>query len=309
MTIQIGISPISWQNDDLPDLTAAYTMEQAMQESREIGYTGVERGRRMPQDTEELRSYLADNALSLCGGWCSGNLMNSTVDEEKSAIEQQVKQFVALNSPCLVYAECSNTIQGNQSIGVNDRPKLTRDDIVRYAKKLSELASWTADQGLTLAYHHHMGSMVEDQDDIDWLMQASSEHVCLLFDTGHLHFGGADVMRTLDTWGHRVHHVHFKDVREDIMLTARRKNLSFLDAVIAGAFTVPGDPQGCIDFQAVTTLLKKQNYSGWLVVEAEQDPSKAPPYEYSRIGYEHIVNLCRESGLVIKQRVNGKENT
>ncbi len=252
MSIHIGDFPISWQNDDLPELTAAYTMKQALQEARDIGYTGMERGRLMPQDTEGLRTYLADNELSLCGGWCSGNLMNSSVDEEKQAISQQVEQFVDLGSPCLAYAECSNTIQGNQNVAVNYRPKLTRDDISCYAEKLSELANWTASQGLVLAYHHHMGSMIEDQDDVDWLMEGSSEDVTLLFDTGHLHFGGADVLRTLDTWGHRVHHVHFKDVREDVMRRARSENMSFLDAVIAGVFTVPGDPQGSIDFQGVT---------------------------------------------------------
>lgn len=309
MSIQIGISPISWQNDDLPELTAAYTMEQALQEAREIGYTGVERGRRMPQDTDGLRAYLADNELALCGGWCSGNLMMSSVADEKQLIAQQVEQFVALGSPCIVYAECSNTVQGNQAVPVNDRPKLKKDDILRYADKLSELASWTASQGLVLAYHHHMGSMIEDQDDVDWLMEGSSEDVTLLFDTGHLHFGGADVLRTLDTWGHRVRHVHFKDVREDVMQRARKDNLSFLDAVIAGVFTVPGDPQGCIDFQAVTDTLSKQDYAGWIVVEAEQDPAKAPPYEYARMGYEHIVKIGQQSGLMINTARNGQEKS
>ncbi|MGQ7846996.1 myo-inosose-2 dehydratase [Granulosicoccus sp. 3-233] len=308
MSIKIGISPISWQNDDLPELTAAYTMEQALQEARKIGYTGVERGRRMPQDTEGLRSYLADNQLALCGGWCSGNLMNSSVADEKQMISQQVEQFVALGSPCIVYAECSNTVQGNQSVAVNDRPKLTRDDILSYAAKLSELASWTASQGLVLAYHHHMGSMIEDQDDVNWLMEGSSDDVTLLFDTGHLHFGGADVLGTLDTWGHRVHHVHFKDVREDVMQRARRENMSFLDAVIAGVFTVPGDPQGCIDFQGVTDLLRKQDYAGWIVVEAEQDPAKAPPYEYANMGYEHIVRICQKSGLMINTNKQDQES-
>lgn len=309
MSISIGISPISWQNDDLPELTAAYTMEQALLEAREIGYTGVERGRRMPQDTEGLRSYLADNELSLCGGWCSGNLMTSSVADEKQLISQQVEQFVALGSPCIVYAECSNTVQGNQAVAVNDRPKLTRDEVLRYADKLSELASWTASQGMVLAYHHHMGSMIEDQDDVDWLMEGSSDDVTLLFDTGHLHFGGADVVRTLDTWGHRVRHVHFKDVREDVMHRARRENMSFLDAVIAGVFTVPGDPQGCIDFQGVTDTLRRQDYAGWIVVEAEQDPAKAPPYEYARMGHEHIIRICHQSGLMINSNKQGVEKS
>ncbi|MFK8077868.1 MAG: myo-inosose-2 dehydratase [Granulosicoccus sp.] len=299
MSIKIGISPIAWQNDDLPELTAAFSMEQALKESRKIGYTGVERGRRMPQDTEGLRAYLADNALSLCGGWFSGNLMKSSVTDEIKAIKDQVEQFAALGAPCIVYAECSNTIQGSQSISVNNRPKLSRDEIGLYAKKLSELAKWTNDQGVPLSYHHHMGSMIEDQDDVDWLMQGSTDDVSLLFDTGHLKFGGADVLKTLHTWGHRVKHVHFKDVREDIMQRARKENMSFLNAVIAGVFTVPGDQQGSIDFRAVTDLLHKQNYVGWIVVEAEQDPAKAPPYEFAKIGYDHIAQICHASGLLI----------
>lgn len=299
MSVKIGISPIAWQNDDLPDLTADFTMEQALKEAREIGYTGVERGRRMPQDTEGLRAYLAANDIALCGGWCSGTLMQASVAEEIEAVKQQVAQFVALRSPCLVYAECSNTVQGDIRTPVNNRPKLSRDEVTSYAAKLSDVAKWMADQGMVLAYHHHMGSMIEDQDDIDWLMEGSSEEVTLLFDTGHLHFGGADVMATLDKWGHRVRHVHFKDVREDVTRMIRAENKSFLDGVIGGAFTVPGDPQGSIDFQAVTDKLKTMEYDGWIVVEAEQDPAKANPFEYSKLGYDHIVRICGKSGLTI----------
>ena len=300
MAVKIGISPIAWQNDDLPDLTAAYTMEQALREARQIGYTGIERGRRMPQDTAGLRAYLQAADIALCGGWCSGNLMVTTVAEEIEAVRQQVEQFVALKSPCLVYAECSNTVQGAIGTSVNDRPKLSRAEVTAYAAKLSELAKWMADQGMVLAYHHHMGSMIEDQDDIDALMAGSSPEVTLLFDTGHLRFGGADVMGTLDRWGDRVAHVHFKDVRADVASRIREKGKSFLDGVIAGAFTVPGDPDGCIDFQAVTDRLKAMDYAGWIVVEAEQDPAKAPPYEYSRMGYEHIKAICAASGLSIE---------
>ncbi|WP_146588787.1 myo-inosose-2 dehydratase [Puniceibacterium confluentis] len=300
MGVKIGISPIAWQNDDLPDLTADYTMEQCLREAREIGYTGVERGRRMPQDTEGLGRYLDANDIELCGGWCSGNLMVNSVADEIAAIRQQVAQFVALKSPCLVYAECSNTVQGDIATPVNNRPKLTRDEITRYAAKLSEVAKWMTDQGMVLAYHHHMGSMIEDQQDIDWLMEGASPEVTLLFDTGHLHFGGADVLGTLRRWGDRVRHVHYKDVRADVTAQIRAENKSFLDAVIAGAFTVPGDPQGCIDFAAVTDELAAMNYDGWIVVEAEQDPAKAPPYEYSKLGYDHIVALCGKAGLKIE---------
>ncbi len=297
MSIRIGISPIAWQNDDLPDLTAAYTMEQALREARQIGYTGVERGQRMPHDTEGLRRYLETYDIALCGGWCSGNLLVNDVETEKQAVRQQVEQFVALGSPCIVYAECSNTVQGQIGTPVNNRPKLGRDDIAAYGAKLTELAKWMADQGMPMAYHHHMGSIIESEEDVNRLMQSSGPAVRLCFDTGHLLFGGGDVLATLRRWSDRVHHVHFKDIRPGIVADVRSNDRSFLDAVIAGAFTVPGD--GCIDFQAVADHLKAVGYAGWIVVEAEQDPAKAPPYDYSKRGYEHIVDVCAKAGLEI----------
>ena len=300
MSVKIGISPIAWQNDDLPDLTADYTMEQALRESRDIGYIGVERGRRMPQDTEGLRRYLDDMNLALCGGWYSGQLLTSEVAAECEAARQQVEQFAALNSPCIVYAECSNTIQGNIAVPVNQRPKLSRDEVHAYGQRLSEVAKWMADKGMPLAYHHHMGSFIEDEEDINWLMESSTSEVSLCFDTGHLLFGGGDVLSTLDRWGDLVLHVHFKDIRPDVVSDVRQNDRSFLDAVIAGAFTVPGD--GCIDFQAISDVLKRMDYQGWIVVEAEQDPAKAPPYEYSKMGYEHIVKVCASAGLEIASR-------
>ncbi|WP_050522063.1 myo-inosose-2 dehydratase [Pseudorhodobacter wandonensis] len=301
MSVKIGISLIAWQNDDLPDLTANFTTTGAMEDAGRIGYAGVERGRRMPADTEGLRAYLDRYGVVLCGGWCSGNLMVASVAEEQAAIRQQVEQFAALNAPCIVYAECSNTVQGALTTPVSSRPKLGRDDVMAYAAKLTELAKWSADQGVTLSYHHHMGGMIEDAEDIDWLMEGSGPEVTLLFDTGHLVFAGADPLAVLDKWGHRVHHVHFKDVRPDKLKWVRDGNRSFLDGVRAGVYSVPGDPQGCIDFQAITDQLKAIDYNGWIVVEAEQDPAIAPPYEYSKMGYNHIVDICARSGLTIER--------
>ena len=299
MTIKIGISLIAWQNDDLPDLTRDYTTEGAMEDAARIGYAGVERGRRMPADTEGLRAYLDRYGVSLCGGWCSGNLMVASLEEEKTAIRQQVEQFAALNAPCIVYAECSNTIQGNQSQPVSQRPKLDRDTVMGYAAKLSELAKWSADQGTILSYHHHMGAMVQDAEDIDWLMEGSDPALTLLYDTGHLHFAGADPLAVLDKWGDRVHHVHYKDVRQPVLDWVHAEDRSFLDGVAAGVYSVPGDPEGCIDFQAVTDKLLAIGYDGWIVVEAEQDPAKADPFEYSKIGFDYIKAACEKSGLTV----------
>lgn len=299
MSVKIGISLIAWQNDDLPELTAAFTTEGAMEDAGRIGYQGVERGRRMPADTEGLRAYLDRYGVSLCGGWCSGNLMVASLEDEKEAIRAQVEQFAALSAPCIVYAECSNTIQGSIGTPVSQRPKLSRDEVLAYAAKLSELAKWSADKGVVLSYHHHMGAMIQDAEDIDWLMEGSSRDLTLLFDTGHLWFAGVKPLAVLDKWGDRIHHVHFKDVRQPVLDRIRADDRSFLDAVAGGAFTVPGDPEGCLDFKAVTDRLKAMDYQGWIVVEAEQDPAKAPPFDYSKMGFDHIVDICGKSGLVI----------
>jgi inosose dehydratase len=168
-----------------------------------------------------------------------------------------------------------------------------------YGAKLSELAKWAADRGCGLAYHHHMGAMVQDAGDIDWLMEGSTDDLTLLYDTGHLHFAGADPLAVLDKWGDRVSHVHVKDVRQPVLDWVRAEDRSFLDGVAAGVFSVPGDPEGCIDFQAITDRLKGMDYQGWIVVEAEQDPAKAPPYAYSKLGYEHLREICTRSGLEI----------
>ncbi len=295
--IKVGISPICWQNDDLPDLTKDFTMEQALQEAREIGYIGVERGQRMPQETDSLGAYLDKYNIALCGGWCSGSLLTHDPVAERGNVVGQVDQFIALNAPCIVYAECSNTIQSQAGVPLSTRPQLIREDIRTYAENLSELAKWMRDRGMPLAYHHHMGTIIESEEDVNWLMEFSSPEVQLCFDTGHLLFGGGDVMATLDRWGDRVHHVHFKDIRPDVVADIRKNDRAFLDAVVGGAFTVPGD--GCINFGAVAKRLKAMNYSGWIVVEAEQDPAKAPPYEYSQKGYHHILDVCNAAGLEI----------
>lgn len=299
MAVKIGISLIAWQNDDLPDLTRDYTTEGAMEDAAAIGYAGVERGRRMPADTEGLRKYLDAYGVALCGGWCSGNLLQLSVAEECESIRAQVEQFAALDAPCIVYAECSNTIQGAIDTPVSRRPKLGRDEVLAYAAKLSEVAKWSADKGCVLSYHHHMGAIVQDAEDIDWLMEGSDKALTLLYDTGHLHFAGADPLAVLDKWGDRVHHVHFKDVRQPVLDWVHTEDKSFLDGVAAGVYSVPGDPEGCIDFQAVTDKLHAIGYGGWIVVEAEQDPAKADPFTYSKLGYDHIVALCKRAGLAI----------
>ena len=289
MTIKIGISPIAWQNDDLPELTAAYTMEQALQESREIGYTGVERGQRMPKDTDGLKAYLDKYDIVLCGGWCSGHSLVLDFADETAAISGQVEQFKALDAPCIVYAECSNTVQGEISTPVNNRPTLSRDEIRDYAHRVSEIAKWSVDQGMPVAYHHHMGSIIEAEEDVNWLMEYSDPGALkLTFDTGHPLFGGGDVLATLTAGATCTRALQgYPPGRGRRCACQQLLDAAPLHTVHGRLHRLPRrrhGPQG-YGLQRLDRL------------EADQDPAKALPMEYSQMGYNHIIEVLDASGL------------
>jgi inosose dehydratase len=197
----------------------------------------------------------------------------------------------------LVYAETTGTVQNRIEAPLSTRPRLADADFAAYGRKLTELAEWMADFGVPMTYHHHMGTVIENQREIDLLMANTGAAVGLLLDTGHLTFAGGDIAETTRRHGRRINHVHCKDLRWEVVKAARRKDQSFLAAILDGVFTVPGD--GFIDYHAFARLLADIGYEGWVVVEAEQDPAKAPPLEYSRIGHRHLTSAFEAAGYRI----------
>ena len=205
--------------------------------------------------------------------------------------------FKALNAPVVIYAETSGSVQSQQNIPVSQKPVMPDAEFPEYGRKLTEVADRMADFGVRMSYHHHMGTVIETEREIDLLMENTGTSVGLLIDTGHLGFTNADIEAVTRRYGSRINHVHCKDIRQEIFKQVREKDLSFLDAVLEGVFTVPGD--GFIDFENFAKVLAEIDYSGWVVVEAEQDPEKANPLEYSRLGYQHLSNVLHEAGLEI----------
>ena len=210
-----------------------------------------------------------------------------------------METFKALGAPVLVYAETTGTVQNKIDIGLPQRPRLAEEDFREYGRKLTQLAEWMADFGVPMTYHHHMGTVIENQREIDLLMANTGKAVGLLLDTGHLTFAGGDIAETTRKHGRRINHVHCKDLRWDVLKAARQKGQSFLAAILDGVFTVPGD--GFIDYHAFARLLFDIGYEGWVVVEAEQDPAKAPPLEYSRMGHRHLTSAFEAAGYRIEQ--------
>jgi inosose dehydratase len=294
MSVCLGISPIGWSNDDLPELGGDTPLDTCLAEAHEAGFEGIELGHKFPRDPAILRPLLAYHGLRLISGWYSGRLLERSVGEELEAVEPHRALLAAMGCTVLVYAETTGGIAGDRTRPLSSRPSLLDEGWRDFGIRLTELADRLAERGIRLAYHHHMGTVVETADEIGRLMGSTGASVGLLLDTGHLAFAGVDPANI--AWRHRlrINHVHCKDVRPGVLARARAANQSFLDAVLDGVFTVPGD--GAIDFAAVLTALKAADYRGWLVVEAEQDPAKAPPLVNARRGFAHLSAAVRETG-------------
>jgi len=291
--VRIGINPISWSNDDLPALGGETPLETALSEGAEIGYQGFELGNKFPKDGPGLKAKLDEYGVVCVSGWYSGNLAEGTLDAEIGNCHAHMAKLQYNGCKVVVYGEVAGSIQGRIDTPLAKRPRFTSDaQWQAYAARLNAFGTHLkSTYGITLAYHHHMGAYVEAPADIDRLMaETDPAAVGLLFDTGHAWYGGAtDPVALLKKHLGRVMHVHCKDVRPLVIAQARNNGWSFLNGVINGTFTVPGD--GVIDFDAVLATLRAGGYEGWLVVEAEQDPAVAPSYEYAKKGYDTLARI------------------
>ena len=293
MAVRIGANPIGWSNDDMRELGGATPLEVCLAEAKEVGFEGMELGHKFPRDSETLADVLGKFGLSLVSGWYSAELLRRDAAEEMQHLRPHLDLLKALGCGVLVFAETSNAIHGNRSTPFAARPRLDTADWAQFGQRMTEVADRTLAEGVRLVYHHHMGTVVESENEIDALMTATRPSVHLLLDTGHATFAGSDPVVLARRYRSRISHVHTKDVRADVMATAKAQRLSFLDAVIAGVFTVPGD--GCVDYRGVFGELP--GYSGWVVVEAEQDPAKAHPLTYAKLGYRNLLGYLTDAGL------------
>ncbi|HET9375726.1 MAG TPA: myo-inosose-2 dehydratase [Chthoniobacterales bacterium] len=288
--VRLGVSPLSWTNDVLAELGGDIPLETCLQDAAEIGYEGVELGRKFPRDGQKLSSILSSYGLRLAGGWYSGFLTERSVEEEWKAAAEHVRLLKDCGSQVLVYGECglmTGTSPWDEPL--SQRPNLKTNEFSAYAGRLGEFAIRLKETGITLAYHYHLKMLVETAEEIDALCESTREEVGLLLDTGHAYAAGADYTEIVRKFGSRIVHIHLKDVRRDTLERARKNDWSFNSAVREGMFTVPED--GDIDFSAIGGFLRTSGYGGWVVVEAEQDPAKAPPRLFAGKAYHYLREL------------------
>lgn len=293
MTVRIGANPIGWSNDDMRELGGDTPLETCLAEAREAGFEGMELGHKFPRDPTALRAALDPYGLVCVSGWHSAELLRRDANAELAALRPHLDLLRAMGSSVLVFAETSNAIHGDRHQPLSRRPVLRRHEWVEFGRRMTAVADATLREGVRLVYHHHMGTVVQDTDDIHALMAAAGPSVGLLLDTGHATWGGADPATLAARYRERIFHVHAKDVRPDVMARAQAEDWSFLRAVVEGVYTVPGD--GMVDYAAVFHALP--GYEGWVVIEAEQDPARANPLAYARMGYTNLRRFLDDATL------------
>jgi inosose dehydratase len=289
MSVRFGVSPIAWINDDLPELGGETPVETVLRDAHALGFEGIELGGKFSRDPVQLGTQLSAHELALIGCWWSAALLTRTVDEEIAALQSHLQLLEALGSGVFIIAECSNSIHGDRRRPLTATPRLPEEQWPSFGNRLNALARYVEDQGLRLAYHFHLGTVVDGEDDIERFVAHTDPSVGFVVDTGHAAGGGIDAERLIRSHPDRVAHVHTKDIRRQVFDDNLERGGSFLDGVLAGMFTTPGD--GDLDFRGVAQALIDIGYGGWIVVEAEQDPARADPRAYGRIGLDTMRGL------------------
>ena len=280
--VKLGIAPIAWTNDDMPDLGKENTFEQCVSEMALAGFTGSEVGNKYPKDPEVLKKALELRGVEICNQWFSSFLITKPFEEVEKEFRAQLDFLKAMGAKVIGASEQSYSVQGQLDTPIfghkyemNDQEW---DTFCTGMNKLGKIAK--EEYGIALTFHHHMGTVVQSLAEVDRMMENTDpEYVSLLFDTGHFTYCGEDPLEVVKKYVHRIKHVHLKDIRPEVVEQVKKENMSFLAGVRAGAFTIPGD--GCINYDPIFKVLEEAGDVGYMVVEAEQDPAKANPLEYA----------------------------
>ncbi|ORM71098.1 myo-inosose-2 dehydratase [Pantoea rwandensis] len=276
LSVRVAISPLSWANEVIEEFGKDATADICLTGALAAGYEGVEMSRLFPRNPDELNTLLSGYQLSLASGWHSGFLAERSVDEELTAVHEFATLLQKTGAQVMVYGECAAMAENALDVPMSRRRRLNPEQMAAYGARLTEFAKELAQRyGLAMAYHHHLMMVVETLDEVRQLMAATGDEVGLLLDTGHALTGGFSYVDLINEFGPRIKHIHLKDVRTPILDTVRSEDLSFNEAVRTGMFTIPGD--GAIDFQPLFEFINSSGYQGWVVVEAEQDPSLERP--------------------------------
>jgi inosose dehydratase len=295
VSIRFGVSPIAWINDDMPELGGDTPIERVLGDARDLGFAGIELGGKFPRDPDALKRLLGGYGLELTGGWYSASLLERSAADEIEAMRGHLDLLRALGSTVFVIAETSNAIYGRRDCPLSNSPALGDNEWKEFGERLTKVADFIDRSGLRLAYHHHLGTVVATAKELDRFLETTGESVGLTLDTGHAALGGIDPLRVIQMAPGRIAHVHCNDVRRRVFDRIVARQASFLDGVLEGMFTVPGD--GDLDFNALMEALSAIGYAGWIVVEAEQDPAIANPRSYARLGLSVLRGQAILSGL------------
>ena len=288
--VRFGIAPINWSNDDMPEVGGHYTLDTILSEMSEAGYSGTELGNKFPKNASSIKEELNKYNLELASSWHSTFFLTNNAETELGNVEQRCAVLNEVGAKTINIAECSKSIHGEIKIPIKEKPICDKKDWNTLVDCMNRAGEICNSYGIRLAYHHHMGTCIQNEEEINILLSNTDpDLLSLCADTGHLYFAGTNPVSFFKKNIDRISHIHFKDLRSEIFNNLDFESDSFLKAVLSGAFTVPGD--GCIDFNAISKIIIKSDYTGWIIVEAEQDPAAANPLKYALLSKKYLENI------------------
>ena len=288
--VRFGIAPINWSNDDMPEVGGHYTLDTILSEMSEAGYSGTEIGNKFPPNASSIKEELNKYNLELASSWHSTFFLTKNTEAELSNVELRCAVLNEAGAKTINIAECSKSTHGEIKTPLKEKPVCDKKDWITLADCMNRAGEICNSYGIRLAYHHHMGTCIQNEEEINiLLLNTDPGLLSLCADTGHLYFAGTDPVSFFKKNINRISHIHFKDLRPEIFKNLDFESDSFLKAVLSGAFTVPGD--GCIDFNAISKIIIESDYTGWIIVEAEQDPVVANPLEYALLSKKYLENI------------------
>ena len=286
--IKLGIAPINWCNDDMPELGSDISLDQCLSEMQEAGYSATELGHKFPTEADILKPLLGNYKLALASSWYSTYFVEKhNHAEQLEKLECKLKFLFEMGTHVINLAECSGTVHNKKNSPLSSRPTFDDAGWDRLVDGLNKVGKLCRRYGIRAAFHHHMGTGVQTAEEIDRLLsQTEMETVFLCADTGHMQFSGFDPYPVFEKHMDRIAHIHLKDLRENVFNEMLSTDASFLNSILEGIFTVPGD--GMIDFTPIFNLINESGYKGWMIVEAEQDPSNFNPLHYAKKARRYI---------------------
>lgn len=277
--IRLGISPTLWQGQQ-------FSFDDCCRDMRAAGFSGCEL-REEFNSRSDLKKDLNDHGLTISTAMFATYFTVSGKQEETlEKFDAHCRLLESLGSNIVVITESGHSIYHSQRPIFSSSVSFDHQQWLGLFNGINKLISIANNYGLKIAYYPHMGTGVQTDLQIKFLMQHTPKELSLVFDPGQLFLAGVGINKLLEDYAYRISHIYLKDVNYSVFKAAMENNHSYLQAVKNGIFTIPGE--GCMNLSKLINWLRSDSYSGWVVLESGLALNETNALQQAKLGREFI---------------------